>query len=80
MSGVQGGGFNYGQVANSMGQSTSATEASLKQFSNTMDPGNASDMIKMQNLTQQWTMAVNLQSTTIKMIGDALKGVVQKIG
>ena len=79
MSGIQGG-FNYNQVANTMGQSTATTEASLKQHSNTMDPGNAADMIKMQNLTQQWTMAVNLQSTTIKMIGDALKGVVQKIG
>jgi hypothetical protein len=31
-------------------------------------------------MSQQWTMAISLQSTTVKMIGDALKGIVQKIG
>ena len=72
--------FNYNQINNTMGQSTSAVESALTSFSKTMDPGNASDMIKMQQLTQQWTLALNLQSTTMKLISDTLKGVVQKIG
>lgn len=83
MSGVNttgGAGFNYQQVTETMGQSTSTTESNLKSFSANMDPSNSGDMIKLQNLTQQWTMAVSLQSTTIKMIGDALKGIVQKVG
>ena len=81
MSGVSGtGGFNYQQIADSMGQTTSTSEANLRAFSNTMDPSSSSDMIKLQNMTQQWTMAVNLQSTTLKMVGDALKGIVQKVG
>ncbi len=73
-------GFNYQQITNTMGQSSAATETQLSNFMKTMDPGNASDMIKLQHLTQQWSVAVNLQSTTVKMIGDALKGIVQKVG
>jgi type III secretion protein F len=78
MSGVSG--FNYNQISSTMGQSTSAVENQLSSFSQSMDPGNASDMIKMQQLTQQWSLAINLQSTTMKLISDTLKGVVQKIG
>jgi type III secretion protein F len=77
MSGIN---FNYQQVANTLGQGASTKEAELASFSKTMDPGSAADMIKLQNLSQQWTLAVNLQSTTVKMIGDALKGIVQKVG
>lgn len=80
MSGISGTSFNYNQIADTMGQTTSSTEASLRSFSQTMDPGSSADMIKLQNLTQQWTMALNLQSTTVKMVGDALKGIVQKVG
>ena len=79
-SGVARGGFNYDQIANTMGQSTSTSEANLQSFSQTMDQTSAADMLKLQNMTQQWSMAVNLQSTTIKMVGDALKGIVQKTG
>ncbi|WP_338661839.1 EscF/YscF/HrpA family type III secretion system needle major subunit [Pararoseomonas sp. SCSIO 73927] len=79
-SGIAGSGFNYQQLADTMGQGTATTEASLHAFSQTMDTGSAADMIKLQNMTQQWNMAVDLQSNTIKMIGDSLKGIVSKIG
>ena len=78
MSGISG--FNYNQISNTMGQATSTVESELASFSQTMDPGNASDMIKMQGLTQQWSLAISLQSTTMKLISDTLKGVVQKVG
>jgi type III secretion apparatus needle protein len=77
MSGVN---FNYQQVGNTLGQGAAATETQLAGFMKTMDPGNAADMVKLQNLSQQWTLAINLHSTTVKMIGDALKGIVQKVG
>ncbi|MBP0493508.1 EscF/YscF/HrpA family type III secretion system needle major subunit [Pararoseomonas indoligenes] len=79
-SGISGTGFNYQQIADTMGQSMSTSEASLRSFSQTMDPGSTEDMIKLQNLTQQWSMATELQSTTLKMVGDALKGIVNKVG
>lgn len=80
MSGAIGGSFNYNQINNTMGQATNALEANLRSFSQSMDPSSTADLINLQHLTQQWTMAVNLQSTTIKMVGDTLKGVVQKVG
>lgn len=80
MAGIGGGGFDYGAVTRSLGQGTATAESNLRSFSSSMDPGNASDMIKMQNLTQQWSVAINMESNMVKTIGDALKGIVQKIG
>ena len=75
-----GSGVNYQQLTGTIGQASSAAEGKLQGFMKTMDPGNAGDMIKFQSLSQQWSLAVNLESSSVKMIGDALKGVVQKIG
>lgn len=80
MSGSIGGNLNYAQISNTMGQQTSDVENRMRDFMGRMDPANASDMMQMQMMSQQWTLAVQMQSTTMKMIGDALKGVVQKIG
>ncbi len=79
MSGI-GGGFNYNNLTGSVGSNTARAEADLRSFSTQMDPGSTADMIKMQSMTQQWSVAVNLESNLIKTIGDALKGIVQKIG
>jgi type III secretion apparatus needle protein len=78
MSGVNG--FGYSSIGDTVGRGTAAADANLRSFSATMDPGNTADMIKMQNLTQQWSVAVTLESNLVKTIGDALKGIVQKIG
>jgi type III secretion protein F len=34
----------------------------------------------MQQMMQEWTMLTQLQSTLVKDIGDALKGIIQKSG
>jgi type III secretion protein F len=78
MSGV--GNFNYGAINDSMGRASSTLERQVERFSQNMDPGSTTDLLKFQSMSQQWTMAISLQSTTVKMIGDALKGIVQKIG
>lgn len=80
MSGIGGGNFNYGAVGSSLGQGTRTAETNLRDFSRTMDTGSTADMIRMQSMTQQWSVAVNLESNLIKTIGDALKGIVQKVG
>jgi type III secretion protein F len=38
------------------------------------------DLLKMQQQIQQWTMMTSLQSTVVKEVGDALKGIIQKAG
>lgn len=78
MSGVDG--FSYQSISGSLGQGTAAAESNMRSFSQTMDPNNTSDMIKFQSMTQQWSVAVNLESNIVKTLGDALKGIVQKVG
>ncbi len=36
------------------------------------------DLLKLQQETQQWTIMIDLQSTITKQISDSLKGVIQK--
>lgn len=76
------------------GMSLSAIGTLLNTASNTMesnlqtnltalaaktDPSTA-DMLVMQQALQQWTLMVQTQSTVVKELGDALKGIVQKAG
>ncbi|WP_276807893.1 EscF/YscF/HrpA family type III secretion system needle major subunit [Castellaniella defragrans] len=36
------------------------------------------DLLMLQQQTQQWTMMIELQSTITKQISDSLKGIIQK--
>jgi type III secretion protein F len=38
------------------------------------------ELLSMQQQVQQWTMLTQIQSTVVKEVGDALKGIVQKSG
>ncbi|WEX91758.1 EscF/YscF/HrpA family type III secretion system needle major subunit (plasmid) [Sinorhizobium garamanticum] len=66
-------------IDNSLGSATVAAETNLNNFMASMDPNNASDLVRFQSLTEQWSLALNLESGMIKVIYDALKGVCQKI-
>lgn len=72
--------FDYQSISDTAGRSAGAYQSQLASFTQTMDPTNTADMVKLQAMTNQWSLAVNLQSTMIKTVGDALKGVVGKIG
>jgi type III secretion protein F len=37
-------------------------------------------MLELQSMTQKWSLMTQIQSTLIKEISDAMKGVVQKAG
>jgi type III secretion protein F len=78
VTGVSSGGVNA--MADTMGQASASKEQQMVSFQASMDQGSSQDMIKLQNLTQQWSLMVNLQSTLMKLVGDALKGIVQKVG
>ncbi len=72
--------FNYDVVNSTMGNTLNQLDGDLKSFSATMDPNNAADLIKFQQMTQQWSLAVTTQTTSVKLVGDALRGVMQKVG
>ena len=39
-----------------------------------------SDLLLLQQQVQQWTMMTQIQSTLVKEVSDAMKGVIQKAG
>jgi type III secretion protein F len=80
MSSATGTGFNYQDIGGSFGRATGAAESKMRGFMKSMDPTNTSDLIKFQAMSNEWSVAMNLESTTVKVLGDALRGVVQKIG
>lgn len=44
------------------------------------DTSSTADLLKMQTQLQQWTMTTQIQSSLVKEVGDALKGIIQKAG
>ncbi|NRP75109.1 hypothetical protein ILFOPFJJ_06032 [Ensifer psoraleae] len=66
-------------VTSALGGATIAAERNLKSFMASMDPNNATDLIKFQSISQQWSLNLSLESSMVKLLYDALKGVVQKI-
>ena len=72
--------FNYDTIGQTMGNRTSQLETELSDFSANMNPNDAGDMIKMQSMLQKWSIGVSLETTNIKVLGDALRGIIQKMG
>jgi type III secretion protein F len=76
-------GLNFNALNNTIYDSINSQETQLRDtISNisTDADGNVSqtDLLKLQQQTQQWTMMIDLQSTITKQISDSLKGVIQK--
>ena len=79
MSGI-GSGFDYDSVTNTIGAGVAKVEGDVTSLESSMDPNSAADLIKMQMAMQKWSVVIGLESGLVKTIGDALKGLVQKIG
>lgn len=75
-------GMNINDVFARMGQATQAAETELNDQIDRVKQGNNSnpaDLVALQQKMQQWTMATNLQSNTLKALGEAMKSVTQNI-
>ncbi len=75
--------INFNNLNSAIFSSLSTQETSLKATMNTISvdsDGNVSqsDLLKMQQQLQQWSIMIDLQSTMTKQIGDSLKAVIQK--
>ncbi|MFC4160068.1 EscF/YscF/HrpA family type III secretion system needle major subunit [Chitinimonas lacunae] len=58
---------------------TQSREADLKaQISALGENPSTADLLAMQQKLQSWTMMTQLQSTVVKELADALKGIIQK--
>lgn len=72
--------LTFDTIGNSIGRTLETRQRELESFTSTMDPNSTADLIQMQRMMQEWTMLTQLQSTLVKDIGDALKGIIQKSG
>jgi len=71
--------FDY--LNNSIGNVLQNKENDLRTLIGSLGPNPTSaDLLAMQQQVQQWTLITQIQSTVVKEVADALKGIVQKTG
>jgi type III secretion protein F len=69
---------SIGSTLNRISQSTEdSLQAKLEEIGNKENPS-TQDLLEFQQLMQQWSVSVQMNSTMIKELGDALKGIIQK--
>jgi type III secretion protein F len=68
-----------GAMQSQMGAAQSEMDSQMQNLAGKQDVSNA-DLLQMQYGLQKWSMTMQLQSTMVKDVGDALKGIVQKMG
>ncbi|MEG1767076.1 MAG: EscF/YscF/HrpA family type III secretion system needle major subunit [Comamonas sp.] len=72
-------GLTFDSINSSIAQVTTRREASLKELIGGLgDSPSTADMLSMQQQIQQWSMFTQIQSTIVKELSDAMKGVIQK--
>ena len=71
--------LNMDAVFSKLGQTTEKIEGDIKSHTETMDSSNTADMLKLQQMMQKWTVATQVQSNTMKTIGEGIKSTVQNI-
>lgn len=75
--------ISFDSIANSLGRTVTASAARLDTSFSAADPNtplSSQQLLEMQTNLTKWTLAVNLQSTVTKELGDTLKGIIQKSG
>lgn len=71
--------FSLDDVSNQVGRVIQRNESDLRTtLYSTNKETSATDLLNMQLKLQSWSVSVQMQSSIVKELGDALKGVVQK--
>jgi type III secretion apparatus needle protein len=80
MAEITGGGLNFTTITDSLNGGLSTFETELRvAFENKSEDMNAADLLELQTLVTEWSLFLNTHSTVVKSLGDALRGVLQKI-
>jgi|JI7StandDraft_1071085.scaffolds.fasta_scaffold266648_2 type III secretion protein F len=74
-------GLTFDFINNSVAKVAQSKETELRNLIGSLgeNPSTA-DLLALQQQVQQWTLTTQVQSTVIKEVADALKGIVQKAG
>lgn len=72
--------LNFDYVGTSVASAVQSAETSLKAKISALNPATASptDLLVLQQEVSKWTMMTEIQSTLVKTISDAMKGIIQK--
>lgn len=72
-------GFSFDNVTTTMQPFMDKTETNLRTV---LEKGGDStqDLLAMQQAVTKWTLTVQMQTTIVKEVGDAMKGIIQKSG
>lgn len=73
-----GSGLTFENINTTVSNVTRAREAELKQTLSQLQEPTTQDLLYMQQQVQQWSMFTQIQSTVVKEVADAMKGVIQK--
>jgi type III secretion protein F len=72
-------GLTFDYINNSVYRVVQQREAALRdQISALGSNPSSADLLNLQQQIQQWTMMNQVQSTLVKEVSDALKGIIQK--
>lgn len=75
------GGLTFDFINSSVANVVQSREAALRtQISSLGTNPTSADLLNLQQQIQQWTMMTQVQSTLVKEVSDAMKGVIQKAG
>ena len=68
-------------IGNTVGNSMKRKETNLKQEIESLgDNPSTQDLLMVQQDVAEWTLLTQIQSTLVKEVADAMKGVIQKAG
>lgn len=70
-------GFSFDSIQNSMGAGIDSLSDNIASFSKSMDPTSATDALKMQQMMGEYSVQVQMESSIIKDLVQALKSIAQ---
>ena len=71
--------LNMDVIYEKLSQAVIKLEEEIVTFSETMDPANTVDVMKLQQYMQKWGINTQVESNTMKTIGDSIRTMTQNI-
>jgi len=75
-------GLSFDYIGTTVANVVSSAQTSLQNRISSLDADSASptDLLLLQQEVSKWTMMTEIQSTLVKELSDAMKGIIQKAG
>mgnify|MGYP000188658200 CR=1 FL=1 len=65
---TQSGGLNLDNIMRKLGERTQSSEKNLNEITESLDPSDPTAMLEFQKVLHEWTLATDLQSSSLKNI------------